>query len=198
MGPRPRSAGDHRRRARPRARAGRRWNADASFATLHKWLPGPRSSGVLWMRDDLTATIRPGEVSLTWDADELGERFAWPGTYDPAPRLVLPDAIAQWHEWRAAGLFDRAAELADDFTEALAAAGAVPTAGSALRPPRLRSFLLEGVPPDRLRAALAEAGIVAPVIPHSEASSLLRIATHVYNDHDDLEAVTRLVRRLRA
>ena len=174
------------------------WDGDAAFATLHKWLPVPRSSGLLWTSAELAASMRPGEVSLTWDSGVLGERFAWPGTFDPAPRLVLPDAIATWRQWGESGALARAADLADDFTEALTAAGAVPTAGPGLRPPQLRSFLLEGVTADRLKAALAEAGIVAPAIPHSDTASLVRVATHVYNDFDDLEALTRLVTRLRA
>ena len=172
--------------------------ADAAFATLHKWLPAPRSSGLVWTSAELAASIRPGEVSLTWDADVLAERFAWPGTFDPAPRLVLPEAIATWHAWREAGAHERAARLADRFTEALAAVGAVPTAGPGLRPPQLRSFLLEGVTAGRLKAALAEAHIVAPALPHSDTASLLRVATHVYTDDADVDAVTTVVRRLLA
>jgi isopenicillin-N epimerase len=174
------------------------WDGDAAFATLHKWLPAPRSSGVVWTSGELAASIRPGEVSLTWDSANLGERFAWPGTFDPAPRLVLPDAIATWREWLDTGALARAAALADDFGDALTAAGTVPTAGPGLRPPQLRSFLLEGVTAERLKAALAEAGIVAPAIPHSDTASLLRVATHVYNDYDDVDALTSVVRRLRA
>ena len=76
--------------------------------------------------------------------------------------------------------------------------GAVPTAGPGLRPPQLRSFLLEGVTAGRLKAALAEAHIVAPALPHSDTASLLRVATHVYTDDADVDAVTTVVRRLLA
>jgi isopenicillin-N epimerase len=171
--------------------------ADAAFATLHKWLPVPRSVGIVHAAADMVSTLRPAEVSLTWDADDLAERFAWMGTYDPAPRLCLPDAIAAWRTWQDEGAHARAAALADDAHEALTAAGAVAAAGPALRAPRLRSFVLDGVPEERLRAALADAGIVAPAIPFTATSSMVRIATHVYNDHDDVERLAAVVRALR-
>ncbi len=171
--------------------------ADAAFATLHKWLPVPRSVGIVHAGPETAAILRPAEVSLTWDAAGLAERFAWMGTYDPAPRLCLPDAIATWRAWQDEGAHARAAALADDAHDALTAAGAVAAAGPALRAPRLRSFVLDGVPEERLRAALAEADVVAPAIPLTASSSMVRIATHVYNDHDDVERVAAVVRTLR-
>jgi isopenicillin-N epimerase len=171
--------------------------ADAAFATLHKWLPVPRSVGIVHAGAETLPILRPAEVSLTWDADDLAERFAWMGTYDPAPRLCLPEAIAAWRCWEEAGAHARAAALADDAHEALTAAGAVAAAGPSLRAPRLRSFVLEGVPEERLRAALAEADVVAPAIALTASSSMVRIATHVYNDHDDVERIAAVVRGLR-
>jgi isopenicillin-N epimerase len=171
--------------------------ADAAFATLHKWLPVPRSVGIVHAGAETLPILRPAEVSLTWDADDLGERFAWMGTYDPAPRLCLPDAIATWRAWEAEGAHARAAALADDAHDALTAAGAVAAAGPSLRAPRLRSFVLEGVPEERLRRALAEADVVAPAIPLTPSSSMVRIATHVYNDHDDVERLAAVLRALR-
>lgn len=170
--------------------------ADVVFGTLHKWLPAPRAVGMLWVRDDETTPIRPAEVSLTWDDPRLTERFAWPGTFDPTPRLCLPDAIAEWTAWREDGLLERAEAMADDLAETLIAAGGQLTAGPELEAPRLRAFLLTGVAPDRARAALAEADIVAPVIDTGDGSCLVRAATHVYTDHDDVAALAGVVRRL--
>jgi len=169
--------------------------ADAAFATLHKWLPVPRSVGILHGGADAAPLLRPAEVSLTWDEDDLAERFAWPGTYDPAPRLCLPDAIAVWRAWEDAGAHARAARLADDAHAALTAAGARAAAGPALRAPRLRSFVVD-VPETTLRAALADAEVVAPAIPLTDATAMVRVATHVYTDADDLERVAAVVRRL--
>lgn len=100
------------------------WGAAAVFGTLHKWLPAQRTVGFLSVAPEFVDRIRPAEVSLTWDSHDLVERFSWPGTFDPAPRLALHTAIDQWAAWRADGLLDHAMYLADTATELLTAAGA--------------------------------------------------------------------------
>jgi streptomycin 6-kinase len=67
---------------------------DAAFGTVHKWFPVPRSVGILWTAPGLAGQVHPAEASLTYDADTLDRRFAWPGTFDPAARLVVPDAVS--------------------------------------------------------------------------------------------------------
>ena len=171
---------------------------DIVFATLHKWLPVPRSAGLLWARADLAALIQPAEVSLSYDEPTLAARFAWPGTFDPAPRLVLPQAIHAWRRWRDVGDLTAAERIADVATDQLAALGAAPTAGTALRPPRLRAFLLPGVGYEELRDRLIAAGIRAWTGRTSDGTSLLRIATHVYTDELDVERLLDVIRKLTA
>jgi selenocysteine lyase/cysteine desulfurase len=170
--------------------------ADAAFGTLHKWLPVPRSVGLLHAAPGTAPLLRPAEVSLTWDADDLGERFAWPGTFDPAPRLCLPEAIAVWRAWQDSGALARAARIADEAHDVLTAAGARAAAGPSLRAPRLRAFVVDGVPAEALKRALEDAGVVAPAIELGATGSMVRIATHVYTDADDLDRVAEVVRSL--
>jgi isopenicillin-N epimerase len=64
----------------------------------HKWLCGPKVSGVLAIRSDRRHGIRPLVTSHGWndqrtDRHALWREFDWQGTTDPTPFLVLPDAI---------------------------------------------------------------------------------------------------------
>ena len=164
-------------------------DVDVVFGTLHKWLPVPRSVGIVRS----SVPLYPAETSLTSDEPCLADRFGWPGTFDPASRLAVPEAIALHRTWRAAGLLAECEDLADEASDALSAVGAVPTAAAACRPPRLRAFLLPGVDLDALRQRLAEADIRAWTGRHDASASLVRIATHVYNDLGDVDALVRVV-----
>jgi isopenicillin-N epimerase len=147
----------------------------------------PRSVGLLWAKPALAGLIHPAEISLTHDAWTLAERFSWPGTYDPSARLSLPGALLQHQGWSDAGHLTRCEELADYASDALTEAGAIPTAGPGFRPPRLRAFRLPGVPAPLVRQRLLEAGIRTWIGSHSDSESLLRVATHIYNDQDDID-----------
>lgn len=170
-------------------------HAAIAFGSLHKWLPVPRAVGFLWVSPRCDQVIRPAEVSLSWDAERLSDRFAWPGTFDPAPRLCLPDAIEQWTAWHRAGLLDRAARLSAHATVELEALGGICTAPPALRPPRLQAVLLPGVELDRLRAACDERDVRVWAESVGDAGeTVLRLSTHVYNDEGDVERVLNAVR----
>jgi isopenicillin-N epimerase len=160
-------------------------HADVVFGTLHKWLPVPRSVGILWTN----LPLHPAETSLTFDEPILADRFGWPGTFDPASRLAVPEAIAMHREWVSRGAIGHAEELADYAVDEMTRVGAIPTAGEHFRPPRLRAFLLPGVDLDVLRRHLTDVGIRAWTGRHDDSASLVRVATHVYNDRRDVDAV---------
>ena len=65
----------------------------------HKWLCGPKGSGVLHIRTDRRDRIRPLVISHGWndpreDRPRLWREFDWTGTPDPTAYLTLPAAIA--------------------------------------------------------------------------------------------------------
>ena len=67
-------------------------------ANGHKWLCGPKVSGVLVVRADRRRGIRPLVTSHGWndqrdDRHDLWKEFDWQGTLDPTPFLALPLAI---------------------------------------------------------------------------------------------------------
>ncbi len=164
-------------------------DVDAVFGTLHKWLPVPRSVGMLWSR----LPLWPAETSLTFDESRLADRFGWPGTFDPAPRLAVPEAVARHRAWQAAGAIGHAEELADYAVGALTDVGAIPTAGEEFLPPRLRAFLLPRVDLAVLRQRLLAAGVRAWTGPHDQSACLVRVATHVYTERGDLDVVAGIV-----
>jgi len=64
----------------------------------HKWLCGPKVSGVLAIREDRRRGIRPLVTSHGWNdlrEDRIGlwREFDWQGTLDPTAFLALPVAI---------------------------------------------------------------------------------------------------------
>jgi isopenicillin-N epimerase len=172
------------------------WKADAVYGTLHKWLPTPRPLGFLSLTPELTDVVRPAEVSLSWDSHDLVDRFSWPGTYDPVPRLLLPSALGQRDAWNDAGSIAAAEGLADRAAEALTSAGAIPTGGAGFLAPRLRAFLLPGVRLGDLDRECAAAHVRAWTGLDRAGVTVLRLAFHVYNDDDDVHAVVTMVERL--
>ncbi|MFG2446462.1 aminotransferase class V-fold PLP-dependent enzyme [Nocardia fluminea] len=172
------------------------WGASAVFGTLHKWFPTLRPVGFLWLAPELDTLIRPAEVSLTWDSSSLVERFSWPGTFDPVPRLTVQTAIEQWGEWESDGLIDGCKKLADIADHAMADSGARCTSAPEFRPPRLRAFILDGANPLQVKDLLQAAEIRAWVGQGAQGECLLRLAPHIYNDENDVDRVTHRIKEV--
>lgn len=170
--------------------------AIAMFGTLHKWVPTLRPVGLLWLAEDFVDRVRPAEVSLTWDSSDLIERFSWSGTFDPVPRLTAISAIEQWEQWHDAGLLAECERLADLGSDLLTEVGAQPVASPGLSAPRMRAFILRGVTVAGIKAVLSKADIRAWVGPGPRGESLLRFATHIYNDQHDLEALAGRIKEV--
>ncbi len=104
----------------------------------HKWLCAPKGSGVLHVRADLRAGIRPLVVSHAANTDRTDRSryhlgFDWTGTGDPTPYLAMPAAIrfvGGLHEDGWSGLMAANAALAragrDRLCEALGVAPPAP------------------------------------------------------------------------
>jgi isopenicillin-N epimerase len=165
----------------------------AVFGSLHKWLPVPRSVGFLWLAPHLHDVVRPAAVSLTWDAEDLAERFGWRGTWDPAPALGLSRAVAEHQRWHESGQLLSAEAVAEEASAALVGLGLVPTGEGSLVAPRLRAFACPGIRLADLNAALLREGVRAWSGSGAAGETLLRVATHVYNDGADVVALARAV-----
>ena len=166
--------------------------ASLVYGTLHKWLPVPRPLGFLYAAEELRDVVRPAMVALHWD-EGFAERFAWRGTWDPAPALCFSAALEQWRTWRSDGLLAHAERMADLLADRLSACGLEPTGSGLLLPPRLRAFRVDGVTEDRLQAALDDAKVRAWVGVSPSGQTLLRVATHVYTTEDHVDRLVGAV-----
>ena len=188
----------------------------------HKWLCGPKGSGVLHARADVRGSLRPLVTSHGANAD-TSERsrfrlsFDWTGTTDPTPWLALPAAIrflGGLHPDGWAGLMAANTALARDGRDRVCAALGVASPAPTEMLGAMASIPLPGVPPTeeaarRLHDALFEEERIEvpvfafPVPAAREAGAaptmaILRLSAQHYNRPDEYEALaTTLAARLR-
>lgn len=170
--------------------------AAAVFGSLHKWLPVPRSVGFLWLEPALADVVRPAEVSLRWNSPSLADRFGWRGTWDPAAAWGVESALGEHATWEQAGDLAHATLVADEISRSLVNAGLTETAGEGMAPPRLRAFLVPRVDVNDLRGSLAESSVRAWTGRAANGVTIVRIATHIYNEPDDATPVLEALRRV--
>jgi isopenicillin-N epimerase len=182
---------------------------DFVVAGCHKWLFGPRGTGIVWGADDIWAACTATIPSFT-DTDEL---IAWIESHphDKATNAstMTPGGFHSFeHRWALAEAFDfqrtvgmepvakRTRELAGKLKEGLAS-----VAGLTLHTPQdedvsagLVTFELDGQRPDQVVDSLRSKGIVASVTPY--AAEYVRLGTTVLVDEDDVDVATREVAAL--
>ena len=173
------------------------FGADYWIGNLHKWAYTPRGSAILWSRPG--AGVAPSVLSWQLD-DGYAAAFDYPGTWDYAGWLAVPDGLAYW---RAAGGWDAVARLtrlvgdgqqrvADDLGVTLGRLPAVPAAtmrlvplpaGCSTAPSQVDAFY-EDISRQRVE--------VAPV--WFDGTAYLRIAAAPYNTPDDYGRLAACVR----
>ena len=170
--------------------------ADHWVGNLHKWAYTPRGSAILWSAPG--ADVTPGVLSWQLD-DGYAPSFDYPGTWDYAGWLAVPDGLAYWE---ALGGWDgvaRLAALAADGQRRVAAALGVPLGGLPREPaPCMRLVPLPGgavtspAQADALYEALSRQGVeVAPVC--FGGAGYLRVAAAPYNTPDDYDRLGAVV-----
>lgn len=164
----------------------------AVMASVHKWLPIPRSAGFLWVNpDEWDLTPSLVELRRTWP--NLTDRFAWRGTWDPTANLCIRQGITLLDQWKAEGLINECERRADRLTQAFEDAGLISTAETALRPPRLRAFFLAGLTSGEAIDKVAEHGIRLWAGEDRDGGCVVRFATNIYQDGESDERRVRLV-----
>ena len=188
----------------------------------HKWLCGPKGSGVLHVRADRRSRIRPLVISHGWndrtDRPRLWREFDWMGTTDPTPFLALPEAIrvvATLHPGGWPGAMAANRSLALDGRAILAAALGVeppvpaPMVGSMAALP-LPSVRTDAEAEALERALYDEDRIEVPITawpvraaradPDDPPSAVfVRISAQLYNERADYERLAdALARRVAA
>ena len=170
--------------------------ADHWVGNLHKWAYTPRGSAVLWSRPG--ADVTPGVLSWQLE-DGYARSFDYPGTWDYAGWLAVPDGLAYWEALGGWDLVGRLAALAADGQRRVAAALGVPPGRLPVTPaPCMRLVPLPAAvlgaagQADALYEALSARGVeVAPV--WFAGTGYLRIAAAPYNTPDDYDRLAAVV-----
>jgi len=184
---------------------------DFFAAGTHKWMFGPRGTGILWGRADRWALLRPTIPSFysvpAWEAWFKGEPDTHPTTsYDVSPGGFT----AYEHQWAMGAAFklherigrarvaSRIRELNDQCKAGLA--GMTKITLHTPRDPNLSAglvaFEVEGVGPDDVVSRLLARNIVASTSPYSV--SYVRLAPSLLNDPTEVDAALRAVREIAA
>jgi selenocysteine lyase/cysteine desulfurase len=181
--------------------------ADFFCAGTHKWILGPRGTGIVWGRREAWAEVQP-----TVPAFEMGPYTAWMDGSDPGPTQAawlspggfhayehswaLPAAFAFHRRIGRARIAGRIRELNSGIKEGLAGAPRVHL--HTPRDPRLSAGLVAfevlGLSPDSVVQRLAARRIVASTSPYRP--SYARLAGSLLNTPGEVEAAVRAVREL--
>jgi isopenicillin-N epimerase len=172
------------------------FSADHWVGNLHKWGYTPRGSAILWSRPG--AEITP--PVLSWQLNEgYAASFDYPGTWDYAGWLAVPDGLAYWAELGGWDVVTRRSSLVTEGQKRLAGALSVSLDGMPVTPaPCMRLVPLpDGIltSPDQVDPfyeALSQQRVeVAPI--SFGGAGYLRIAAAPYNTLDDYDRLAEVV-----
>jgi isopenicillin-N epimerase len=189
-----------------------RLGCDFFASGLHKWLLGPRGTGLLWGRRDVWPELRPTIPTFDPDAPQPWEAwmerqalpptqaaFVSPGgflAYEYV--LAIPAAIELHRTIGRARIAARLDELNTQFRD-----GASKIKGVTLHTPRARdlaaglsAFDVTSVPAKEVAERLAAKRIRTNSSPYKASSA--RVAAGVMNSPDDIERVLRALREIAA
>jgi selenocysteine lyase/cysteine desulfurase len=172
---------------------------DMLSAAGHKYLRGPRGTGLLWLRKELIPTLEPpfldrhaaewtGEQSCLVRAD--ARRFeSWESFV--AGRAGLSVAIDYALSWDLAASYARIQSLADDLRAKLASLPGVSVHDLGVEKCGIVSFIKTGVEPETLVGAMTEQSINIAAshldMTARNFDALLRPSPHSYNTSEEID-----------
>ncbi|MGH3900018.1 MAG: aminotransferase class V-fold PLP-dependent enzyme [Pseudonocardiaceae bacterium] len=181
---------------------------DFFAAGTHKWILGPRGTGIIWGREGRWADMQPTipafqkELSDAWKQDQPPPgptHAAWvtPGGFKAFEHLwALPAAFAFHRQLGRARVTERIHQLNTQCKDGLAAMKHVRL--HTPRNPQLSSgitcFEVDAMAPDAAVARLLERHVVASTSPY--ATSYVRLAPSLVNSPADVDAALAAVRSL--
>ncbi|MBV8542989.1 MAG: aminotransferase class V-fold PLP-dependent enzyme [Pseudonocardiales bacterium] len=181
---------------------------DFFAAGTHKWILGPRGTGVIWGRDGRWADIQPTipafqhELSVAWiqnrpPAGPTRATWVTPGGFKAFEHLwALPAAFAFHHQLGRARVAERIHQLNTQCKDGLAAMKHVRL--HTPRNPQLSSglvcFEVDSMTPEAAVARLLQRRVVASAAPY--ATSFIRLAPSLVNSPADVDTALAAVRSL--
>jgi selenocysteine lyase/cysteine desulfurase len=169
--------------------------ADFLVSGCHKWLFGPRGTGLIWGRRPAWAQFTP--VIPTFGSADSPGIAATPGGYHSFEhRWALAEAFGFANAIRPERIAARTRELAARLKDGLASIGAV-----RLRTPRSPDLSagvvcceVTGLTPPEAVSRLRDRKVIASATPY--AVSYLRFGTSILTDERDVDAAVKAVRAL--
>jgi selenocysteine lyase/cysteine desulfurase len=182
---------------------------DAYAVSCHKWMLGPRRTGLLYVREGMRETIRPTVVGAYSDdgydlpAGRLAfqssaQRYEF-GTQNEALFYGLEEAVAFLDAIGLERVQAHARELAEAFHSGLREIAGAEVLSPAERSARsaMITFRMRELPYGEVATRLGQAGF--RVRPVGEAGlDAIRVSFHLYNDRDEAARVLAAIRSLTA
>ncbi len=169
-------------------------DADFYATSTHKWLLGPKGTGLLIVRPDRMTTTWPLVASGDWAADEI-KRFEHVGTSNDSLVAGLRAAVAFQHDIGREAIELRARSLATGLDAELRTIPGI-TVVSPSRPAfrsAMVSFVMAGVSAEKLQGILGAARIRTRRIAEF-GLEYLRLSTHIYVLPRDLDRTLGILR----
>jgi isopenicillin-N epimerase len=182
---------------------------DFFVAGCHKWLFGPRGTGIVWGRPDAWKGHQGIIPTFDWAAFKLWMQGKTPESLPPGPRVTPGGFQAFEHRWALAEAFrlhlaigkprvaDRIHELARRCKQGLAAIGGKVK----LRTPMaddlssgITCFEVDGMVPDKIVERLLERKIIASESPY--ATSYARLTPGLLNTPEEVDRAVAEVKAL--
>jgi isopenicillin-N epimerase len=182
---------------------------DFFVAGCHKWIFGPRGTGIVWGRPDAWKGHQGIIPTFDWAAFKLWMQGKTPESLPPGPRVTPGGFQAFEHRWALAEAFRfhlaigkprvtaRIHELATRCKQGLAAIGGkvkVRTPMSAELSSGITCFEVDGMPPDKVVEKLFEKKIIASESPY--ATSYARLTPGLLNSPEDVDQAVAAVKAL--
>jgi enoyl-CoA hydratase len=163
----------------------------------HKWLCGPKETGVLYVRRDVQDRLWPSVYSLYGGATPLAKRLEALGQRDEPAILGLGEAVRFQKRIGQRAIEQRALELARALRQGLARLDGVTvwTPAASDRSHAIVAFQPGGLDPERLASALFERDRIVCAVRSGADRPGLRFAPHFYNSHAEVERAVAAVER---
>jgi isopenicillin-N epimerase len=179
------------------------FGADYWVGNLHKWGYTPRGSAILWCRPG----AEPAPPVLSWQLEDgHAESFDYPGTWDYAGWLAVPDGLAYWEQLGGWEAVDRLASLVAGGQKQVAEALGVPLSPDRLPVTPAPAMRLVPLPDgaitspeesDAFYEALSAEGVEAAPV-YFGGTGYLRLAAAPYNTAGDYDRLADAVRKVLA
>jgi isopenicillin-N epimerase len=169
----------------------------------HKWLCSPKGAAFLHVRRDRQQDLHPTVISHGYSSGFHAE-FDWTGTTEPSAWLCVPEAIRFMGAllpggWPALMAHNRATAIACRklVQQAIGAKDAAPehmlgSMAAVLLPQGAKGSVAENFDRDRVTMWIRERGIESWF--HDEPLPLLRISAQIYNDTEQYQRLSVLLR----